>query len=121
MLLIRIVLLISLSVYAHVSFSSSEDWLKLGRKSVAEQQFDLAIFFYSNELRENPRNIQAYMERSRAYKLQGDLIRSAEDMKKAYELDPAYTKSVKELGNSKSVRDETSSENSHVSSKTNEQ
>ncbi len=72
----------------------AEDWLKLGRSSISRQNFDMAIHYFSNEIRDNPQNVFAYLERAEAYRLKGELVKSAEDKRKAYEIDPDYIKRV---------------------------
>ncbi len=97
MLYTKIVLLLSftlLGINLLMAALRAEDWLKLGRSSIARQNFDMAIHYFSNEIRDNPKNAFAYLERAEAYRLKGELVKSAEDKRKAYELDPNYTRSV---------------------------
>lgn len=97
MLYTKIVLLLSfmlLGINLLMAALRAEDWLKLGRSSIAKQNFDMAIHYFSNEIRDNPRNAFAYLERAEAYRLKGELVKSAEDKRKAYELDPDYVRRI---------------------------
>ncbi|MEQ9404568.1 MAG: hypothetical protein RIM99_13325 [Cyclobacteriaceae bacterium] len=85
---------VMLGINLLVAAIRGEDWLKLGRQSIALQNFDLAIHYFSNEIRDNPRNAFAYLERAKAYRLKGEIVKSAEDKQKAYQLDPDLIKRV---------------------------
>ncbi|MEP1093670.1 MAG: hypothetical protein ABJG78_01095 [Cyclobacteriaceae bacterium] len=100
MLHTKIVLLIFFALLGINLISAAiraEDWLKLGRQSITLQNFDMAVHYFSNEIRDNPKNVFAYLERAEAYRLKGEMIRSAEDKRKAYELDPDYIRKLTEV------------------------
>lgn len=91
MLYIQVVLLfISVTLGIGILFpvAQRKNWLKLGKAAIAQQNFELAIHYFSKELLENPENIYAYLERAKAYSLNGDLDKSNKDRRRAYELDP---------------------------------
>ncbi len=83
--------LLGINLHAEVD---REDWLKRGRQSISLQNFDLAIFYFSNEIKDNPKNALAYMDRAGAYRRIGEIVKAAEDKKKAYELDPDLIKRI---------------------------
>ncbi len=71
-----------------------EDWLRLGKQSIARQEFDLAVHYFSTEIRNNPQNALAYLARAEAYRLKGEMRMATEDKRRAYEIDPTHVEQL---------------------------
>lgn len=68
-------------------------WIKAGDRAFAEQQLDQSILYYNKAIEDSQNNVVAYLKRARAYKANGQFVKSAEDMATAYRLDPIYFES----------------------------
>lgn len=68
-------------------------WILQGDRAYNQQKIEESIIHYTRAIDERPKNPLGYIKRARSYRASGYLIKSAEDMRMAIELDPHYTKS----------------------------
>lgn len=89
MLTKKILILLFASIVACTEIlASPSDWIKSGNTAIATQNIDHAIFCYTQAIDNDPKDARAYLLRSKAYQLKGEFIKSAEDKKMAFQIDP---------------------------------
>ena len=76
------------------SQASNRDWIKSGQSAITSQNIDHAIFCYTQAIENNPKNVAAYLLRAKAYQLNGNFIKAAEDKRKAFEIDASGAKKI---------------------------
>ncbi len=89
----RIVLLFILLIAVIIKANAGSDWIKAGDKALAAHNHEQSIMLYSRAIEEKPEQALAYLKRAKAYQASGAFRKSADDMQKAYQLDPVFFKS----------------------------
>ena len=84
-----IVLLIALVlalINALVAAFRGENWFKLGKQALANQNLSSAIHYFSQEILSHPNNIKAYLARAESYRQNEETEKALVDEHMAYEL-----------------------------------
>ena len=71
---------------------------QMGQKALRYQQWDRALHYFSNAIKENPKFSPAYHARAIAYSKQGQYDKSIEDLKTAVHLNPDFVQAYGLLG-----------------------
>ncbi|MFK7954419.1 MAG: tetratricopeptide repeat protein [Ekhidna sp.] len=95
-----LILIIPMFVTLH-SKASGRDWIKSGQTAITSQNIEHAIFCYTQAIQNNSKNVAAYLLRAKAYRLNGDFIKAAEDKRAAFEIDASSAKQF--LNNNRSL------------------
>ena len=82
-----------------VLLSCSESDSTQGDRFFSEQQYEQAVEAYSSILVNNPKNVNAFYNRGRAYEELGNLDGAEKDFKSAYGLDPRNVQVLMSLSN----------------------
>ena len=78
-------------------------WIKQGDIALSKKNVEESIILYSRAINDRPKHALGYIKRSKAYREFGQLVKSADDMRRAIEIDPQYTKSYLETSKNRSV------------------
>ena len=71
-------------------------WIKEGDKALAKQNIEQSIEYYSKAIKDNPKLVMPYIKRAKSYRLSGDFVKAARDMRTAKFLDPEFFKAYVE-------------------------
>ncbi len=69
-------------------FAKAGDWIRLGNEALSAQDYPTAIMYFTNWIEEHPDDAYVIYMRSRTYLIDGQMIKSSEDLMLAYSLDP---------------------------------
>ncbi len=103
MLLNIIVLHFSLFTTGNFTVGENDYWIRQGDRAYNQQNIEESIIHYTRAIDERPKNPIGYIKRARSYRASGYLLKSAEDMRKAIELDPQFTKSYLEVSRNRAT------------------
>ena len=83
--------------------SNTNYWIKQGDIAFNKQNIEESIVHYSRAIVERPKHALGYIKRAKAYRATGQFVKWSDDMQKAIELDPIYTKSFLESNENQDV------------------
>ncbi len=99
--------LIGLSLLSLETFgNNNRDHINKGKSHLSELEIEHAIQAFSEAIEIKQNEVDAYLHRAKAYLINGECEKAAEDYNKAFDLDPDYVRkklnmnSVKQSGNS---------------------
>ncbi|MEO9484300.1 MAG: hypothetical protein ABJG47_12665 [Ekhidna sp.] len=85
--------IIFVSLIFSAQANTSNYWIKQGDIALSKQNIEESIILYSRAIQESPKHALGYIKRAKAYRASNQLVKSAEDMRRAVEIDPQFTKS----------------------------
>lgn len=68
------------------------DFINQGKTYMNELDTERAIYSFTKAIENNQNNVEAYLQRAKAYLLNNEFEKSSADYKKAIEIDPDYVK-----------------------------
>lgn len=74
-------------------------WIDAGERALSRNEFEKAIRYFTMAIDKRPDYVEAYILRSKAYLHKGDIIKSSEDKKAAFDLDPDWVIDFYQLSN----------------------